>query len=241
MNTNIITQNTVHKPSKVCVPLAEAMNWNGTHHNITRKLDGEFDVFEFNSGGLTAVLACELMQFKRNGFFTPSDHAKFASHGVWRGVYDLLSIGGLDMRRAPLRLRWAQLCAIAPRFDAQSGLFLAEAGFGGDFVAAVMADGAEGCVAKLWSGHWGETMTAAKRLQTFSCSVTRLATSSQSVGISDATTGQPRGNVCLFSGKCDRVRVGSKIKVEGLGLGPSGSIREPRICSDSENSWLISY
>ena len=52
------------------------------------------------------------------------------------------------------------------------------------------------------------------------------------------TTG---GNLPLLGGKCDRVRVGSILKIEGFGLHASGLIREPRVCKDTADSWLINF
>ena len=49
------------------------------------------------------------------------------------------------------------------------------------------------------------------------------------------------GSVPLLGGKCDRVRVGSIIKVEGFGLTAGGKIREPRVCRDTATSWLVKY
>jgi hypothetical protein len=51
----------------------------------------------------------------------------------------------------------------------------------------------------------------------------------------DAETGQDRGRVKMGGGKCDQVRIGSIIRVEGLGLTDLGKIREPRACRE----WLV--
>ena len=51
----------------------------------------------------------------------------------------------------------------------------------------------------------------------------------------------PRGAVALRGGKCDQVRVGSIIKVEGMGLTAAGMIREPRVCRDTATSWLVKF
>lgn len=246
MNTNIITANTVRKPTKICVPLAEAMNWRGESHQITRKLDGEFHVYNIELGGLSAVLATERMKYKANGFFTPSDRANFAKFGIYCVAFDVLKVGCLDMRDMPLRARWAQLAALAPHFDDQSGLVLVESGFGGDFVAAAMAAGAEGCCAKSWASQWGEPMTAAKRLQTFYCVVTSLPVGKQSVRIAlavgdDYARGEDCGSIALRGLKCDRVRIGSILKVNCMDITPAGMLREARLDDDSEISWLKRY
>jgi hypothetical protein len=57
----------------------------------------------------------------------------------------------------------------------------------------------------------------------------------------DSASGQARGNLPLFGGRCDRVRVGSILKVEGFGLHASGLIREGRVCKDTADSWLVVF
>ena len=49
------------------------------------------------------------------------------------------------------------------------------------------------------------------------------------------------GHVALRGGKCDRVLVGSIVKVEGFGLTAAGMIREPRVCGDTPTSWLVKF
>jgi hypothetical protein len=84
-------------------------------------------------------------------------------------------------------------------------------------------------------------MLAAKRLETWVCRVAGF-NARQSVRIVDNASGQERGNLPLFGGKCDRVRIGSVVKVEGFGLHHRcGKIREPRICKDTDTSWLIQF
>jgi hypothetical protein len=75
------------------------------------------------------------------------------------------------------------------------------------------------------------------RQLTYRCRVISTG-ATQSVGIADAETGADRGHVTLRGGKCDRVRVGSAIKVEGMGLTAAGRIREPRC---TEKVWLVKF
>ena len=85
-----------------------------------------------------------------------------------------------------------------------------------------------------------DAMTACKRLEMWICRVTGIGPG-QSVTICDSVTGEARGRVALRGGKIDLVRVGSVVKIEGLGLFPSGLIRDPRPCKDTETSWLLKF
>ena len=76
-------------------------------------------------------------------------------------------------------------------------------------------------------------------METFQAVVAGFCGGTQSVEIE--INGQPAGRVALLGGKCDRVRVGSVLKVEGFGLTPAGRIREPRVCRDTPTSWLVRF
>ena len=119
----------------------------------------------------------------------------------------------------------------------QSASF-ADNGHAGRFLERIIARGGEGVVRKSLNATYFDTMTACKRLETWICRVTGIGPG-QSVTICDHVTGEARGRVALRGGKIDRVRVGSVVKIEGLGLFPSGLIRDGRPCRDSETSWLI--
>ena len=103
--------------------------------------------------------------------------------------------------------------------------------FNGDFLKA----GAEGVVAVDWSAPWGN-LVAHKANSIHTCRITSTS-GKQSVGIADAATGQDRGRVKLGGGKADQVRVGSIIRVEGMGLTDAGKIRQPQPCRE----WLIQF
>jgi hypothetical protein len=220
--------------------------------------------------GISAVLAVERMRWKSGGSFTPRDLKMLGRIGdaslpggksCFDAAFDLLALGGVDMRERPLRERWAQLCALSACFGGTDGaigtsrptIILAEMGNGGEVLEAVLADGGEGVVAKAWDAPWGAPMWACKRLQTFYCVVTGFNGGTQSVKIGILHDYAPSGkigpdihvsdcgSVPLLGGKCDRVRVGSIIKVEGFGLTAGGKIREPRVCRDTATSWLVKY
>jgi hypothetical protein len=108
-------------------------------------------------------------------------------------------------------------------------------------IDAVLDGGGEGVCAHEWTKPWGE-MLCVKRLTTYRCIVTRIG-STQAVGIAENVNGAlvDRGRVMLAGGKSDKVRVGSVLKVNALGLTENGKLREPRLDSDSASSWLISY
>ena len=207
--------------------------------NYSRKIDGELATATFRSGvqgqgGVEAVLACEnMVSMRSGGFYTESDRLNFDRYGSWLAVWDILSVNGVSVGNEPLRLRLAQLAALAPLFKPSDRLFMVETSQNPDFVAKCFDSGAEGVCAKDLDSGYG-SMLAAKVGGVWTCRVSSVG-ATQSVGIVDAVTGQIRGNVSLFGGKVDRVRVGSWIRIEGLGLTRDGKIREPKPARE----WLV--
>jgi hypothetical protein len=203
------------KPSKQIVTLAVGLAWT-SGGLFQQKLDGRFATLA-TAGG-------ELAGENVGGVFT---------------AFDCVGWHGQDVRGAALRDRRAmrnELCragqvAIVPEVTER----------GGEFLESILNAGGEGAVFKSWDSTFFSPMLAAKRLETWICRVAGFNGGKQSVRIVDSTSGQARGNLPLFGGRCDRVRVGSILKVEGFGLHRSGLIREPRVCKDSENSWLIKF
>jgi hypothetical protein len=92
-----------------------------------------------------------------------------------------------------------------------------------------------------WQGQDVRGAALVERLEAWTCRVAAFNGGRQSVAIVDSASGQARGNLPLFGGRCDRVRVGSILKVEGFGLHASGLIREGRVCKDTAESWLIQF
>lgn len=134
---------------------------------------------------------------------------------------------------------------------------LARTGHGGEFLEAILRDGGEGVVAKHLDAPFGVQWFKCKRLEKFYCVVTEGPCGGQSVGIGmlrdqsnipldssfilHPSSFTPAGRVALFGQKCEQVRVGSILKVEGYGLTPAGKIREPRPCKDTATSWLVRW
>jgi hypothetical protein len=240
----------ISKPRKIVVPIAVGLAWtNEPGYIVQEKMDGMFAIRVLGSLKCETILAGEQM---RNGEF----HA-----------FDCLQYNGEDVRNLRLSERLKLLNAI---FLSHSNMHLLPPEFrrvvdhadGGALLREVLARGGEGVVRKRLDGPWGVPMEACKRLETFTCVVTGMG-STQSVKISRIINGgefregdpsgfaeehfyqsletTPCGSVKLGGGKCDRVRVGSILKIEGFGLTRDGQIREPRPCKDSATSWLIQY
>ena len=201
------------KPIKRIVPLAIGLAWtNGGLYQ--QKLDGKFSTLATGGG----TLAGEDV----GGIFT---------------AFDCIGWRGQDARPAALRERLGmrnELCRAG-----QIPIVAETTSDGGKFLESILAAGGEGAVLKSLDSTYYAPMQVAKRLETWICRVTGFNTSKQSVRVADSASGNPRGNLALFGGKCDRVRVGSLLKVEGFGLHRSGMIREPRICKDTPDSWLL--
>ncbi|MDR3413592.1 MAG: hypothetical protein P4L87_22000 [Formivibrio sp.] len=202
------------KPVKQIIPLAAGLAWTGGGL-IQQKLDGSFTTQETLGG----ILAGETV----GDMFT---------------AFDCVGWQRQDVRLVPLRERLAmrnELCRAG-----QIPIVPETTERGGEFLQSVLDAGGEGVVIKSWDSSYFTPMLAAKRIETW---VGRIVgfNSGQSVRIVDNISGQARGNLPLFGGRADQVRVGSVVKVEGFGLHRSGLIREPRICKDTATSWLIQY
>ena len=203
------------KPTKQIVPLAVGLSWT-TGEIFQQKLDGKFALREVAGG----TLAGEDVR----GSFTAFDCVGWQCQDV-RGV---ALCDRLAMRNELCR---AGQIAIVPEVTER----------GGEFLESILNAGGEGAVFKSWDSTYFAPMLAAKRIETWICRVAGFNGGTQSVRIVDGASGQARGNLPLFGGKCDRVRVGSILKVEGFGLHASGLIREGRVCRDTPDSWLVCF
>lgn len=201
-------------PRKEVVSLAEGLKWQADGAIYQEKMDGVFAVREHEG----SVLVGEQMP---DGVFY---------------AFDLVVYHGDDFTGWPL---WHRLAARDILASLAGVATVPAAMHGGEFLRSVLARGGEGVVRKLPDSRYGDSMQAAKRLQTWFCRVTGFEGASTSVFIADAETGEPRGRVALRGGKVDRVQVGSVVKIEGFSLHASGFIREPRTCKDSPDSWLV--
>lgn len=216
------------KPRKKIVPLQDFQKLSSREYLIQRKYDGEFATREIMFKGERFTLLGEKLRAKSSGLFDWKDKALLKRH--YGSFFVAFSV---DLPGATNRDRWLKLSEIALSFT--EDCYLADTVSDASFC---MESGGEGVCAHAWDAPWGE-MLCVKQLNTWLCKVTAIGFT-QSVEIADAATGEPRGNVKLGGGKCDRVRVGSVIKIEGMGLSDSGKIREPRPCADTETSWLVS-
>ena len=213
-------------PKKTLVTLAEARQWSPHDYLILRKYDGEFNLLAYGGNFILA----EFMRRPISGhLYTKSDLEMFRRWpGGWWAALTVMECGGVPCLNLSTEARWAMLQGLSAKFTPD--IVLAEVVTD---VGAAMAAGAEGVVAHAWGQAWG-FMLAHKAGGIWLCRVTRTG-GSQSVGIADAATGADLGNVTLRGGKCDQVRVGSLIRVAGMGLTDAGKIRQPEPCRD----WLL--
>ena len=228
---------TYRKPSKIIVPLEQAKLWTDTDYLIQVKYDGEFQTRSMCVKGTSAVVAGEFVTAKSGGFLPVTHRNLLAKNpGGFFVPFDLLELGGTDFTKEKTRFRWNALlqylagCNVHHFVDTIPN---------GKFIEGGFIHGCEGFVAKRWDAPYGE-MLCVKQLQTYNCVVTKIG-GTQAVEISEAFSNTPRGRVMLSGGKVEKVRVGSVLKVEAMGLTDAGKFREPRVCRDSETSWLIAY
>ena len=187
----------------------------------------------------------EFMRPKSGGFFTAADHAMHARFPLgWWAAFTVEELHGENVLHESTAWRWGCLGKLAPMFAPD--MVLAEVVADVD---AAFAGGAEGVVGHAWDAPWGD-MVAVKQGGVWTCRVTSVG-STQSVAISrlkakgsmlkedgDEDSGWiPCGCVKLGGGKVDRVRVGSIIRVEGMGLTDAGKIRQPVVCRE----WLVKF
>ena len=208
----------VTKQTYVQVPLAQGLRWGNARGEMLfeEKMDGRWHARSVGK----SIVAGELM---RGGEFYAFDVA----------VFD-----GEDVRQLPLRDRLPLLSALQL---ADKSLLPVRRGNGGEFLREILNAGGEGIVCKSLAGKWAAPILKCKRSENFIVRVTDFNGGSQSVYIADAVTGEARGKVALLGGKCDRVRVGSVLKLNGYGLTTNGCIREPRVDTDTPASWIVNY
>jgi hypothetical protein len=225
------------------VPVERGKLWRADDCRLTRKYDGEFEAREL--GG--ALFAGERVRRKSGGCYTASDLARLDQFGEFYAVFDVLAVPGKWVGTLPLRTRHGELEARARAFDGQR-VITAETV---QDVAGALAAGAEGVCRNEWDSPYG-TMLAVKRGGIWVCRVsgvngTQSAEIERAEGVGGETFNiqhstsniqwKPAGRVKLGGGKIDRVRVGSLIRVEGMGLTRGGKIREPRPCRE----WLVKF
>jgi hypothetical protein len=222
-------------PVKQLVPITTARQWPSQHCRLTRKYDGEFCVREI--GGRT--LLGELVKYKSGGFFTAEDRRILDAHGELFAAWDCVAIDGQSIANQPLSMRDAVLESF--RAVIWDNWIIAAAII--TDVDAVLASGAEGVVRNEWHAPYGK-ITVCKRGEIYLCQVVCRPGSSQSVPVqiisaeSGSNDGIVQGKITFVpmrGGKCDQVKQGSLVRIEGLGLTDDGRIREPNTASN----WLV--
>jgi hypothetical protein len=222
-------------PVKDLVHLATALRWPKENCRITRKYDGEFCVREI--AGRTIL--GELVKPKSGGFFTAYDMLLLKQFGEFFAGFDCVAIDGQSIAHLPLSHRQVSLIRAVwnePENVILAALVIENSGS----IESVFAAGGEGVVRNEWSAPYGQILVC-KVGEIYLCRVCSIG-GSQSVGI-EVLDVQPVGVapkpcfVPLRGGKCDHVRVGSIIRVEGMGLTNDGKIRQP----NPAREWLVKY
>ena len=193
----------------------------------TRKYDGCFRTGTI--AGCTVLM--EHVTNKSGAFLTSEDGVLLVKHGAFNAVFDIVADLTGDISRLPTANRVEVLNSIARYFPAST--IMAETVT--ESAESVIARGGEGVCWQDWSAPYGE-MQVIKAASIYVCRITGRSTG-QSVFIADAATGEARGAVALRGGKCDQVRAGSIIRVEGMGLTDAGKIRQPNPCRE----WLVTF
>jgi bifunctional non-homologous end joining protein LigD len=199
--------------------------------NAQRKYDCELGRLDI--GGGTVLLGEKMMRRKSGGFYTAADRVAFDKFGEFFAAFTVEVWRGGNALCLPEHERQTMLNSLT----LPAGVIQAEPVYN---VADCMDSGAEGVVWRAWDAPWSAGMLCCKQLGIWPCRIIKTG-GTQSVQIADAATGELRGNLKLGGGKVDRVRVGSIVKVEGLGLTNDGFIREPRPCKDTADSWLVKF
>ena len=219
-------------PVKTMFDRATARHWPKDNCRLTRKYDGEFCVREIAG----RIILGELVKPKSGGFFTPLDRLWLETFGEFFVGWDCVAVNGEYISHLPMRQRLNHLSASICQ-DSDSGIAIAETVVDVD---AVFAAGGEGVVRNEWSAPYGQ-ISVCKVGEIYLCRVCSIG-GSQSVGIEvmDVQPGGIQPKPCfvpLRGGKCDQVRVGSLIRVEGMGLTNDGKIRQP----NPAREWLVQY
>lgn len=227
---------TYPKPEKRLVSLETARQWSPADYLIQVKCDGEFQTREL--GGGRCVVAGEWMTARSERMLTGRHRELHAKNQAGFFVaFDLIEWRGDDVRHWPAGARWSSLQGLEMEGYFLPNMCLVDCWYGPDFVDRVLAGGGEGGVAKGWQDPYGP-MLAVKQLREYQCIVTQID-HRLSVGIAERVGGVllDRGRVTLGM-NCDKVRVGSIIRVVAMDVFDSGKLREPRV---KAGEWLISY
>ena len=209
-------------PPKILVTIEQGRAWGQDCAIYQEKLDGNFETVAMGGD----VLAGESV-------------INTDAREAWRGkrrfvVWDCLAINGRDIRQQPASVRWNAARDLAAKYALPVVQWSPN---GGELLARVLAAGGEGVVRKDAGATYFDAMQACKRGGIWLCKVVGHCGGTQSVFIADAETGADRGKLTLRGGRCDQVRAGSLIRVEGMNLTEAGKIRQPQPARE----WLIQF
>jgi hypothetical protein len=188
----------ITRPFYGVTSLADALrfDWRGWH--LSEKKDGVWTVRQFDGSLVTG-------EKMRDGRFYAFDIANHEGQDVRQCAW-------LDRREALID------CA------ARHGFPLVKQGHGAEFIEAVLRDGGEGCVAKLFCAPFGVDWFKIKRVEAFDVTVTGNVTSAMEI----AFEGQPAGKCALFGSNWESVQIGDVVEIVAYRRNVSGKFREPR-------------
>jgi len=190
----------IERPKFVTVPLADGLKWRGGGGwRYEEKIDGVWRTMGW--------MGFDLCGEEKDGAFY---------------AFDVVALGGQDLRRKPLRERLAQLDEIERL--APGCLKRPAIGNGAEFLEAVLARGGEGVVAKLLDAPYGQPWHKCKRVQTFDLVVTDKAAPSIRLA---TVQGEDRGWCCARAA-LDGIQIGDIVEVAAYSLTAQGKLREPR-------------
>jgi len=185
------------RPRFECAPLSAGLRWVGGHRfRFEEKLDGCWHEIETNGNRIVG-------ERLRDGRF-------FA--------FDIVTLAGVDVRHWPLRERLTALDTFK--------LLRPRHGNGGEFLAAVLAAGGEGIVAKDLEAPFGIEWTKCKRIETFDCVVIEKDGWRGSIRL--MLEGEDCG-WCPARRLFDQIEIGDVVEVAALRRHSSGKFREPRL------------
>jgi hypothetical protein len=187
------------RPRYYVAQLADAMkgDWRGYH--LSQKMDGIWQVRQFNGSTITG-------ERMRDGSFY---------------AFDVVQVQGDDVRRCQWRDRREALIELAQHFPA--GWQIAPEGHGAEFIEAVLANGGEGVVAKNFESYFGVGWHKIKRQETFDCTVAEIHPQKKTVRLE--LDGEDVGWLTMPA----PARIGEVVEVIAYGRHASGKLREARL------------
>ena len=196
-------------PAKLLVPVTEALASWTDGALFSEKLDGCFEVREWHGN----TLAGEAMP---GGNFI---------------AWDLLATAdGGDVSNAPAIDRLTALVCAREHLEADGiGLVQFTVTDGAALLRDVLARGGEGVVRKELDATYFTPMLAAKRSIIVQCRVTGIGPG-QAIEVADI--GGDLGRCPAKGGACDKLRVGSIVRVEAALITKNHKLREPKLCRE---------